>query len=108
MVQIRTKYVFVLVFLTFEACKTWSSYNGHEYCVSDFLKSWEEADKICRSFSTSTHLVYIESSEEQTFIESIIVTAISTPLVEFWHGINDRETEGKYQHHRALFLHDIL
>lgn len=80
---------------SFTGCPDWSSNGNSEYCPIDMKVSWDAADVICRSFSPETHLVYIESSLEQTILNSVIIENSMFYSDDFWLGHNDKDVEGK-------------
>lgn len=78
-------------------CPEWTKKSGSLYCFISRSKSWEEAVQICQRYSSRTHLVFIESADENAFLTDFFNQKRQGSLNDAWIGLNDREKEGDWK-----------
>ncbi|XP_022086053.1 snaclec convulxin subunit beta-like [Acanthaster planci] len=74
----------------------WISFGDHCYLLVLQRLTWADAETYCKQLPTqrygTAHLVWINSLEEQQFVEATLHEAVSS----FWLGLNDIEEKGAF------------
>ncbi|XP_078392786.1 C-type lectin domain family 17, member A-like [Cetorhinus maximus] len=69
----------------------WKVHNHHCYRLSTKSKEWYSAKLQCES--QTSHLIVINTEQEQNFIEK----SIENNPRDYWIGLTDRESEGNWK-----------
>ncbi|KAJ8024585.1 Aggrecan core protein [Holothuria leucospilota] len=85
-------------------CTDCVEWNGSLYNFINTTQSYENSSMICQHKSNDTHLVYIESKEENEFVTRMLATFGSR--VTPWIGLSDGKSEGNWTwgNHRAEYF----
>ena len=65
--------------------------NGHEYYVSNFESTWNDANNMFNEYYEEVHLVTISSQEENDFVQENVGD------LSVWIGFTDEAEEGNWQ-----------
>ncbi|XP_078392792.1 C-type lectin domain family 17, member A-like [Cetorhinus maximus] len=69
----------------------WKVHNHHCYRLSMESKEWNSAKLQCESLNS--HLIIINTEQEQNFINKSVENNLGT----YWIGLTDRESEGNWK-----------